>query len=179
MAILNEKNDITKKKIHLMITSRCNRKCPDCCNNQYDIEKVEVVTAEEFKNAEDIFLTGGEPFAYADPCGTAYLIRTAFPNIKNIIVYTNAFELGNYLMINKLHNIDGLTISIKNRKDKEAFEKIISKNKDVLNLKSNWVYTFPGFENTEIPSTFNCKMRYWQEEFKPATDSIFRRLYED
>ena len=41
MAKLNEKTEETKKIIHLMITEKCNRKCPDCCNNQYDLNSIE------------------------------------------------------------------------------------------------------------------------------------------
>lgn len=176
MASLNEKNDITKKIIHLMITEKCNRKCPDCCNNQYDMTAIEKITEDELREAEIIFLTGGEPFAYADPCTLAFFIKKNFPNIKKVFVYTNAIELADYLMANHIKNIDGLTISIKNRKDKQVFENVIAKNKEVLALESNWLYVFPGFEDTKAPACFNKKSRFWQKDFKPATDSIFRRL---
>ena len=59
MALLNEKNSITEKIVHIMITDKCNRKCPHCCNNQYDIYSIPVVTDEELKRAEYVFLTGG------------------------------------------------------------------------------------------------------------------------
>ena len=36
-AILNEKNEVTEKVIHIMITNKCNRNCPFCCNNQYNV----------------------------------------------------------------------------------------------------------------------------------------------
>ena len=56
------------------------------------------------------------------------------------------------------------------------FENVIAKNKEVLALESNWLYVFPGFEDTKAPACFNKKPRFWQKDFKPATDSIFRRL---
>jgi len=176
MAKLNKKTEETKKIIHLMITEKCNRKCPDCCNNQYDLNSIERVTPQELSEAEMIFLTGGEPFAFADPCKYAEDLKEEYPNIKKIFVYTNAFELGEYLKDNNLFAIDGLTISIKNNKDKDAFEKIILNNASVLFLDSNWLYTFPGFEDTITKNKFNKKMRYWQKDFVPAVDSIFRRL---
>lgn len=178
MAKLNDKNENTQKIIHLMITEKCNRKCPYCCNNQYDINKIEIVTKEEMNNAEIIFLTGGEPFAYADPCNLARQIKINFPNIKKVFVYTNAIELADYIRNSRsIYSIDGVTVSIKNKRDKEDFEQIIAKNKDICNLESNWLYVFPGFQDTIAPKSFIKKMRYWQKDFTPASDSIFRRLY--
>ena len=180
MAELNEKTVENKKIIHLMITNECNRNCPDCCNKQYNLSEVEIITTEELSEAETIFITGGEPFICSlDPCGVAVAIKEKYPNIKKVMVYSNAFELALYLKTGgKIRGIDGITISIKNKFDKDAFENVICKNKAILNLESNWLYTFPGFENTKCPKSFVKKMRFWQKEFKPATDSIFRRLYD-
>ena len=176
MPILNSKTAITEKIIHLMITAKCNRKCPHCCNNFYSINAIDVVTDEEFKRAEWVFLTGGEPFAYADPCMTAYEIKRKYPNIKRVFVYTNAIELGDYLKNGHLHSIDGLTISIKCKGDKVAFENIIVNNAEVLNLYSNRLYVFDGFEDTKCPSSIIKSPRKWQVEFTASPDSIFRRI---
>ena len=176
MPILNSKTTITEKIIHLMITAKCNRKCPHCCNNSYSINAIDVVTDEEFKRAEWVFLTGGEPFAYADPCMTAYEIKRKYPNIKRVFVYTNAIELGDYLKNGHLHSIDGLTISIKCKGDKVAFENIIANNAEVLNLYSNRLYVFDGFEDTKCPSSIIKSPRKWQVEFTASPDSIFRRI---
>lgn len=176
MAVLNEKNEITQKIIHLMITGKCDRKCPHCCNNQYSVMDIDVVTDKEFKNAEWVFLTGGEPFAYADPCKTATEIKAKYPNIKKVFVYTNAIELGAYLKKNHIYGIDGLTMSIKCKGDKVVFENIIANNSEVLNLESNRLYTFEGFEDTECPKEITKIPRKWQAEFSASPDSIFRRI---
>lgn len=176
MAKLNDKTEVTKKIIHLVITEKCNRKCPDCCNNQYDMKKIPIVTPEELSEAEIIFLTGGEPFAFADPCGLAKELKKTYPNIKKIYVYTNATELAAYLTWYSIHSIDGLTVSIKNKLDKVLFEQIVARHRYINQLESNWLYTFPGYEDTKAPESFVKKMRYWQKDFVPATDSIFRRF---
>ena len=85
MAILNEKNDFTKGTIHLMITDKCNRRCPDCCNNQYNISDIPVATSKDFIEAKHVYLTGGEPFAYGDPCLIAERLKMYYPNIEKII----------------------------------------------------------------------------------------------
>ncbi len=180
MATLNEKNEQTKKCIHLLITEKCNRKCPLCCNDQYNMAEIEDVTEEELSECESVYLTGGEPFAYADPCTIAKNLKKKYPNIKSVVVYTNALELYQYLIDNTLHDIDGLTISIKNKLDELIYNAGIVNNKQVLSLKSNRVYLFdfPGSEGIKFKYDryFDIRKREWQEDFKPAPDSIFRKM---
>ena len=179
MAKLNETNEHTRKIMHLMITDKCDRKCPLCCNNQYDINDIPVASNEDFKNAETLYLTGGEPFAYEDPCFIARIAKDMFPNIKKVRVYTNAFELWVFLITNekfKIHDIDGLTISIKTKHDLTAFRDYLTKRPDIINLESNWVYVFHPFEDMEVPEGFHKEIREWQEDFIPEPNSIFRKL---
>ena len=97
--------------------------------------------------------------------------------IKNIYVYTNAYELALYLeRKGRLFAIDGVTISIKKSYDYEVFEEILQYNPEVLKLKSNWLYTFPGFNDIKYPKEhFTKRDREWQEDFVPDPNSIFRR----
>lgn len=176
MGTLNDKNEITEKNIHIMITSLCDRFCPYCCNKQYDLTTIPYVTKEELKNAENVFLTGGEPFAYGNPCAIASKLKKEYVNIKNIYVYTNAYELAIYLKnYHSLYAIDGVTVSIKNELDKSYFYSRIIDNIDIRKMKSNWLYVFPGFDVKDT-GNFIKKQRIWQENFQPAPDSIFRRI---
>ena len=179
MTTLNEKNEQTKRIIHLLITEKCNRTCPYCCNKQYDMSTIENVTEQELSECETIFLTGGEPFAYADPCDIAKNLKLAYPNIKNVFVYTNAFELSQYLKNYDIHDIDGLTISIKNAIDEHSYNKRIVNNKQIQNLKSNRVYLFEytyGKGINRYDPNFDVRSRKWQQDFRPAPDSIFRKM---
>ena len=179
MAKLNEKNENTEKVIHIMVTSLCNRHCFDCCNNQYDLNIIPYVTNEELNNAEVICITGGEPFAYSNPCSIAWKLKRDHPNIKKVYVYSNATELAEYLSEGgTLYCIDGVTVSIKNKKDKEAWEIYLldTYQDEFLKLPDNLLYIFPGFENIICPNTISMKKRVWQKEFVAAPDSIFRKL---
>ena len=185
MAYLNEKNEITEKKIHLLVTIFCDRNCPDCCNNQYDMTTIPVVTEEELRNAEEIYLTGGEPFAYADPCRIAWRLKKDYLNIKKVFVYTNATELAFYIAkkqtlftLSSFNDLDGLTVSIKDEKDRWYFDYIV-KIKEINELESNILYVFPnipGCDHFDNLGNFIKKDRYWQKDFTPAPDSIFRRI---
>ena len=179
MAKLNKKNKDTEKIIHIMVTSLCNRKCPDCCNNQYDLNSIPYVTDEELNNAEAICITGGEPFAYSNPCAIAYKLKSNYPNIKKIYVYSNADELVEYLAEGgSFYSIDGITVSVKNRRDKVAWEVYLLDvyQDDFLKLPSNRLYVFPGFEDVKCPQGIPKESRVWQKEFVAAPDSIFRKL---
>ena len=178
MAALNEKNTLNAKELHLMLTNKCDRNCRYCCNKTYDvINDVEVVTDEDFEDAEFLYLTGGEPFTYANPNGIAHFVKKIYKNIKRIGVYTNAEPLKRYLENGgSLEYIDTLTISLKCRKDVEAFDYIV-KNEKVRNLRDKvWVYYFPKYEINIEDEHFHFVYREWQKDFTPAPNSIFRRV---
>ena len=46
------------KKLRLLVTAKCHNKCPMCCNNQFDFEKIPVVDRLDY---DEISITGGEP----------------------------------------------------------------------------------------------------------------------
>jgi molybdenum cofactor biosynthesis enzyme MoaA len=175
MAFLNSYNDNTKSIIHLMVTSLCDRNCKYCCNKQYDLNSIPYVTDEELREAHTLCLTGGEPFIYSNPCTIAAYYKKKYKNIKNVFVYTNAYELANWLNNFSLHDIDGLNISIKNKMDAKAFEFCLKNNPSIVSLGSNRLYVFDNLYPIEQMKSFEVFAREWQPDFNPATDSIFRR----
>ncbi len=183
---LNPRTEKTKKVMHLMVTSLCDRDCKYCCNKQYDLNSIPYATDEELRGVETLCLTGGEPFAYTKPNAIAYHYKHKYPNIMRVIVYTNTYELWSSSIINRapLGNIDGLNISIKNLGDYLVLDDIIQ-DKEVCSLPLNRIYVFneERYEDTmhlltkyDKLSRFEVIRREWQEDFKPADDSIFRRI---
>ena len=138
-----------------------------------------MVSYKELSEAENIFLTGGEPFEFSSPNDIARDLKFVYKNIKNIYVYTNAYELYEYLFYKNgsVKYLDGLTISIKSKDDAKVFERHLLDNGVVLLLKSNKLYVFPGYEDVKTNDHFEKHLRVWQEDFKPAPDSIFRRMF--
>lgn len=172
--MLNEYNQNTSGVIHLMVTSLCNRNCKFCCNKQYDLKSIPYVTDDELKNCHTLCITGGEPFLFTDPSAIAKYYKKRYNNIKKVYVYTNAIELKDYLVKHNLSYIDGVDVSIKNRDDLMAFDTIIH-NCSIKSLKDNRLYVFDNLK-PDIIGNFQIIERKWQKDFKPANDSIFRRI---
>jgi hypothetical protein len=193
MAKLNEYNEKTKGNIHLMVTTLCDRDCKYCCNKQYDLNDIPQVTDEELKNCHTVYITGGEPFLFSNPVAIAIFLKSRYPNIKTIRVYTNARAVADYIgwydgqYINKFESIDGLSVSIKNKEDWESFPIIVG-DADVQRMESNYLYLFNGFkcptpEDSLLMAMYRDGMknfkvieRWWQVNFVPDATSIFRRI---
>lgn len=190
----NGKNESDKKIIHLYVLEKCSHKCKLCCNKLYNTDDIPVVTVNELKEAETICLTGGEPFLVNEICDYAKQIKLQYPNIKQVYVYTCGDSLFTWLKTNKkLHSIDGVNISPKNKYDVECVRNIFA-NKDfrenILGLWSNRIYVFPNVRDLKINGecwnwremmnvygyeSIKIINREWQEEFEPDS-GIFRRL---
>ncbi len=168
--------------LHLVVTTLCDRNCEFCCNKQYDIKNLQYVSDNELWSCENLFLTGGEPFEYANPSKLAVMYKKKYTNIKKVVVYTNAVELMEYLKNkeNTFDGIDGVNVSIKNYHDLWAFIRFIYSDERILALNSNRVYDFTGSlpmlrANMSVVSHFELINREWQKEFVPADNCIFRR----
>ena len=168
--------------IHLVVTEQCDRNCKYCCNRGYDIGEIPHVTEQEMRECKHLFLTGGEPFTYSNPCNLARKYRELYPNIEMIVVYTNVAELYHYLREGgKIHSVDGLNMSIKDRTDYEAFKRLtrdyphvftsqfLTKNLLLVMWDGVELDVFRGLGPTMVVR------REWQEHFVAADNCLFRR----
>lgn len=174
------------KEIHLFLLEKCDHACELCCNKQYDIDKIPVITVDDLKQAETILFTGGEPFLVGkELIGLAKRIKAQYSNIKNIYAYTSGAALLEYLEDgNTLDYFDGVSIAPKNKYDMACLESLFLRYNRVLNsLRSNRIYMFPEFKD-KIEVLYNsttelCYIelidRKWQETFEPGA-GVFRRL---
>ena len=49
------------RKLRLLVTAECRNKCPMCCNNHFDFDKLPVVKHFDY---DEIMITGGEPLLF-------------------------------------------------------------------------------------------------------------------
>ena len=191
---MNKETMIENEKpvLHLMVNNTCTNDCPLCCNKQYNVDDIPVVTVEELRSIDTICFTGGQPLlnikSFADFCSS---LESSYPNIRTCYVYMNGAELFSYL------NQDfprikmmfehfpwntkvsyGLTMSPKCKNDWFAIRELRPYMKD---WKSNRIYCFSDRDVANAEAIFDIGeveivRREWQKDFAPAPNTIFRRL---
>lgn len=124
------------KKLRLLVTAKCHNKCPMCCNNQFDFEKIPVVDRLDY---DEISITGGEPLLAECGCKTFDLVDS----IKNIqqamglpeskfYLYTSYF--GGVTLKICSDDFDGICLTPHKKVDVEEF---IDINAKMLEQKRN------------------------------------------
>lgn len=108
------------KKLRLLITDKCNRSCPGCCNKEWDLNKLPVCTS--FKGYDEIMLTGGEPGIKVKLLlDTIKLVRKE-NNKAKIYLYTAFHKV--LLHFDIISRLDGITFTLHEKKDADLFEVI-------------------------------------------------------
>lgn len=173
--------------LHLMVNKDCTNDCPLCCNKQYDIGKIPIVTVEELKQTETICITGGEPFLSPNLMSFLECLLKSYTNIKKYIIYTtggllNTIYLRHLLEIQREYSVEiGLSIGPKSLGDRTnlKFSSEVIKH-SLSELSTNRLYCFTEADKkvSEYYKDSNIDIidRKWQKDFVPAPNTIFRRL---
>ena len=184
--------------IHLMVNSNCTNRCKDCCNNQYNLDKVPVVTVEELQNAKVVLLTGGEPFLLADIHDFVKSLRWQYQNIEKLYIYTSGYTMyktrdkwlcyGDFGLY-----VDGINFSPKCNGDEKAIKKLFDDTDARLFLFHNMSnriilmdYEGKTTDDDEFIQSLNCsdvspfakfsiENRAFQKKFQP-NGGVWRRL---
>lgn len=184
--------------IHLMVNSKCTNRCKNCCNNQYNLDKVPVVTVEELQNAKVVLLTGGEPFLLADIHDFVKSLRWQYQNIEKLYIYTSGYAMyktrdkwlcyGDFGLY-----VDGINFSPKCNGDEKAIKKLFDDTDARLFLFHNMSnriilmdYEGKTTDDDEFIQSLNCsdvspsakfsiENRAFQKKFQP-NGGVWRRL---
>lgn len=148
------------KKLRLLLFSECNRTCPGCCNNDFNLPSLPVV--ESYVGYDEIILTGGEPMLRPD------LIIKTVGDIRNELfqswletkgeslvstpIYMNtARPTRAYELLTVLHWLDGITLTLHEPYDVAPFQVL---NEFILRLptqgKSLRLNVFKGIDLSGI-----------------------------
>lgn len=124
------------KKLRLLVTAKCHNKCPMCCNNQFDFEKIPVVDRLDY---DEISITGGEPLLPGSSHLTTWLVggikatqyAMGLPKSK-FYLYTAFFDFD--ILRDCSYEFDGICLTPHKKVDVEEF---IDINAKMLDLKRN------------------------------------------
>lgn len=126
---MKEKN----KKLRLLVTAKCPNKCPLCCNNQFDVDKIPVV---DRWNYDEISITGGEPLMQY-VCGNTFQLSDSIKKVNKaqgintkLYIYTASFNC--FVLIQAIECFDGIVLTPHKADDIEQFIKF---NELLLDMK--------------------------------------------
>lgn len=184
-----------KEKLRLLVTTECNRKCPGCCNKDWNLKALEPIESiEELCKYKEILITGGEPMIYWRAINNlAHKIKDF--NRKNkqsppkIFVYTahivNLYEaLVRYEAAFAICDVDGFHVTIHEDITKGEMKLLNEMQKlEVFNYLSMRLQIFPDVEEkvkitpnkwkriTFNPWITNCPLPI-DEDFKRWTGGL-------
>lgn len=168
------------KKLRLLVTEKCNRNCPGCCNKQYDINSLPVITS--FFGYEEIMITGGEPLLFVDRVinliTAIKLMNDAFGiPVPKIYIYT-ALNRWQHLE-DALTSADGITFTLHSQQDAYWLRKHITSWPYMYSqLRSVRLNVFEGImlSNDIIQSGWKINYKTWQNECPIPSGEDFMRL---
>lgn len=169
------------KKLRLLLFENCNRSCPGCCNNDWDLSKLPIV--ESFDDYDEILLTGGEPMLMPmTVINTAAKIRRS-DVLTDIYMYTA--KVNNLIdMIAVLSILDGITVTLHEQKDVAPFLLLNRYLCSRVYYYSHLSLRLNVFEGIQLKKEqFDCnfwKVKWGMEWIKNCPipiDEVFKRAY--
>jgi hypothetical protein len=165
------------KKLRLLITKKCNRRCKGCCNNDWQLDKLPICTS--FENYDEIILTGGEVMLFPNlVIDTINKIRIENPLAK-IYMYT-AFVFTTRIF-EILTLLDGITVTLHTQSDVKKFKWF----NELLFFTDKFLYKslrLNIFDGIKMPKKINLdnwqvkKNIKWIKNCPLPADEVFMRL---
>lgn len=99
-----------KKTARVIITSKCDRKCPGCCNSKLDYTSLAKVIGgiTALKDYEEVVITGGEPMINPAQLYTVIKMLRKQNKRQKIYLYTACLTMDDHPVI--LKHLDGITV---------------------------------------------------------------------
>lgn len=165
-----------KTTARLIVTYRCNRSCPGCCNGHGNSVR-EIKDIQELLGFDEIILTGGEPMLLGFKLGQ-FISTLREDGFKGkIYIYTAFFDENSVLHKNIIKNSDGITYTIH----------VEANDSDIKALKSlsempvlQWgdfssrliidsrVYEKYDFSNIDLKNWDVIRKLQWKDECQPT-----------
>jgi len=107
-------------KLRLLVTKSCDRKCPGCCNQDWDLDGLERLDFSEIREYSEILITGGEPMLY--PTQLMHFLRKIndYAPWVRVYMYTARTKRPAEL-VGVMAWLDGLTLTLHTRDDADRF----------------------------------------------------------
>jgi len=168
------------KKLRLLVTKKCDRKCPGCCNKDWDLDGLEEATDDELLSYEEILITGGEPLLYPDEFAKLLARLDVFAyHVKKYVYTARTKSPGVFAAVITI--VDGITVTLHKQKDVDDFNLCIDflDNTHVdYKKKSLRLNIFKGIDYSSIDTT-NWDVKdemVWIKDCPLPTDEVFKKM---
>ena len=170
------------KKLRLLVTTRCPNKCPMCCNNSWDFDKLPMV---DRWNYEEIMITGGEPLLFMlklkELLSSIRIITPIQGNCPKIYIYSAVFN--KYYIAALFAYIDGIVLTPHKKEDITELIKLnqyLLDGSEFMKSKSLRLNLFPDMKAL-LPkdidlSLWQVKDMEWIENCPVPEGEDFRRI---
>jgi hypothetical protein len=169
------KHEENMNKLRLLVTERCSRNCPNCCNKNWDLSELPV--EDDFSQYDMIMLTGGEPMLDVKDL-IDLIINIKYETDAPIYVYT-AMVNDTKAAFRVLDWADGMTVTLHEQSDMEPFlifNDVI--NAEGMNNKSLRLNIFSGVD-IDISGLALWEVKNnieWIENCPLPKDEVFKRI---
>lgn len=160
----NEKamESTTKNKLRLIVTDQCHNNCPLCCNRQFNMDEVPVVSRWDY---DEICITGGEPISvnkkFHQLVELIDGIRAVWKGMGHsgkIYIYTSTRRAD--LLFKVLPHVDGIVYTIHNAHESYTLQ--------------HFIYRCNRY--TKDPKSFRLNYFKGEEKFLPSDPVVARHL---
>jgi hypothetical protein len=162
------------KKLRLLVTKKCNRTCPGCCNKDWDLDNLPI--CDSFDGYKEVILTGGEPML--NPNNLIYLIKEIRKESQAPIYLYTAKVDNIQRALSILFFIDGITVTIHEETDWDSvaeFNRLLPTNcRKSLRLNVFKECNLPSYDEF-----YKWKVKdsiEWIENCPLPTDEVFMKL---
>lgn len=140
----------------VVVTKQCDRSCPDCCNQHWDLDNLPIITRYDY---DMILLTGGEPLKFIEEL--RLLVRYFRAKTKSkIVCYTakldSAADIAKILAV-----LDGITITVRSQEDVDSFVLIDKRIADMTKTRDCRLYIFGDLNIPDLEGKWKLKMKTW------------------
>lgn len=168
------------KTLRLLLLEECNRSCEGCCNKDWDMAAVKTVAMDDYREAEVICLTGGEPMLYPERIASLVSLLKLIGVTAKFILYTAKSKRALDLVA-MLHWLDGITLTLHEQYDVPAFELLqlyLLYATDLVASKSLRLNVFSGIDLEGVDTSgWQVKSGIeWIKNCPLPENEIFRKL---
>lgn len=162
------------KKLRLLLFTDCDRKCPGCCNNDWDLAALPECTS--YAGYDEVLITGGEPLLRPKLVqDVIWQIRQQNPSTRIYVYTAKLFPVG--AAMNILRIADGVTVTLHEQSDVGQFGFFNAGLPEYLIMRRSLrLNVFKGVDlNLNTDGWVVKRDLEWQKDCPLPADEIFMR----